>query len=293
MIDLEQLINEKNAADEQWRAKRQAERENVTELQDVEVTAITTTPEAYAHYLNMQADNFSYSSGNVALVMIQMPEATVFGTQERWRSMGRFVLDSEQAEGVSIFARSPNGKGYSITNAYDITQTSGKEMKPQLQLKDGTKEMGEALKILMNYSTVPTTVNRELPVPAYYDQQRMTLFINPQYSNSESFAAIATEVAHSRFHQKGFNGDYLRAESDLDAQSISYILCRRFGVNRDLPDLSGLSELYQGWTIEGRKSILDGIQDMSKNIGRSIEKSITPLQRTIPQARRPTRHPPR
>ena len=137
MIDLEQLINEKNAADDQWRAARQAERENVTAIQDAGVTQITTDPAAYARYLNMQGDNPTYSPGNIALVMVQMPQATVFGTQERWRGMGRFVMDTEQTRGVSIFARSPNGKGYTMADAYDITQTAGKEMRPPQRLADG------------------------------------------------------------------------------------------------------------------------------------------------------------
>ncbi len=139
----------------------------------------------------------------------------------------------------------------------------------------------------------PPTVNNDLPIPAYYDQKNLKLYIKPGYPDSEAFAAIAAEIAHSRFHQKGYNVDYLRADSDLDAQSISYILCRRFGVSRELPDLSRLPELYQGWTIEGRRQILDGIQDMSKRIGSSIEKNITPQQRTIPQVRRPARPPAR
>ena len=91
MANLEQLINEKQAADTQWREQRQTERQTVTDTQDSEITRITTDPAAYARYLNMQADNLSYSPGNIALVMAQSPTATVFGTPERWRSMGRSV----------------------------------------------------------------------------------------------------------------------------------------------------------------------------------------------------------
>lgn len=288
MANLEQLINEKQAADTQWREQRQTERQTVTDTQDSEITRITTDPAAYARYLNMQADNLSYSPGNIALVMAQSPTATVFGTPERWRSMGRNVQSAELGKGIGIFARSE--QGYVMADAFDISQTDGRELRKPPQLTDESKEMEGALKALLNYSVVPVVADTEMETPAFYDQSNLELAINPAYSDSEAFAAIAAEVAHSRFHKRGYNADYLRADCDLDAQSISYILCRRFGVSRDLPDLSKLSDLYRDWPPESRRAILDGIQDLSKKMGYSIEKDIKPPQRSIPVTRKPPKH---
>ncbi len=288
MANLGQLISEKNAADTQWREQRQMERDSTTAIQSAGLIRITSDPGTYARYLNMQGDNFTYSPGNIALVMEQMPTATVFGTQERWRSLGRTVDAAELNKGVSIFARSANGKGYAMTPAFDISQTVGQDIRA-LRLTDDSKEMETALKTLMNYSPVPVVADQELEVPAFYDQHNLELAINPSYPDGEAFAGIAAEVAHARFHDRGRNGDYYRGESDLDAQSISYILCRHFGISRELPDLSRVSELYQDWPVESRRGILDGIQDMSKMIGSSVERDITPQQRTIPNTRKPNR----
>lgn len=286
MANLTQLISEKNAADSQWREQRQMERDSVTAIQGAGVVQITSDPAAYARYLTMQGDNPTYSPGNIALVMEQMSTATVFGTQERWRSLGRTVDAAELNKGVSIFARSANGKGYAMAPAYDISQTVGRDIRT-FRLADDSKEMETALRTLMNYSPVPVVADQEMETPAFYDQQNLELAINPDYPDGEAFAALAAEIAHARFHDRGRNSDYHRGESDLDAQSVSYILCRRFGVNRDLPNLSRLPELYQDWPVESRRDILDGIQDMSKMIGSSIERDITPQQRTIPVTRRP------
>ena len=288
MANLGQLISDKNAADTQWREQRQMERDSTTAIQGAGLMQITSDPATYARYLNMQADNLTYSPGNIALVMEQMPTATVFGTQERWRNMGRAVSVDELDKGVNIFARSANGKGYAMTPAYDISQTAGQDMRA-FHLADDSKGMETALRTLMNYSPVPVVPDQEIEAPAFYDQGNLELAINPNYSDSEAFAGIAAEVAHARFHDRGKNGDYHRGESDLDAQSVSYILCRHFGVSRELPDLSRLPELYQDWPVESRKDILDGIQDMSKMIGSSIERDITPKQRTIPHTRKPNR----
>ena len=113
--------------------------------------------------------------------------------------------------------------------------------------------MSIALRAILNYSVVPVATDHDLPVAAYYDAKSMELAVNPAFSDSEAFAAIAAEVAHSRIHAKGANPNYDHEEVDLDAQSISYILCRQFGIKRDTPDLSRLEELYEGWDPQQRR----------------------------------------
>ena len=243
MANLEALISRKTEADTQWKAQRQAERESIVAMQDAGVTEITSNPEAYARYLEMQGDNPTYSAGNIALAMLQNEKATIFGTRERWKTLNRSVIDTEANKGMKIFARSTLGKGYSLSDAYDVSQTQGRELK-HFQLQDDTKEMENALATLLNYAVVPVNSDPELDQAAFYDMQEMALYINPNYPDSEAFSAIAAEIAHTRIHAKGYNASYDRQECELDAQSVSYILCRRFGIERDLPDMSRLPELY-------------------------------------------------
>ena len=80
MANLEEIIAEKTQQDTQWREQRQADRENIVAMQDAGIVEITSNPEMYVKYLDMQGDNPAYSVGNIALVMFQDPEATVFGT---------------------------------------------------------------------------------------------------------------------------------------------------------------------------------------------------------------------
>ena len=289
MADLEKLVNDKAAADTQWRELRQAERETATGLRDASINEITTNPEAYARYLELQGDNPAYGAGNIALIMIQQPEATLFGTRDRWRSLGRFVLEDEQDRGAKIFTKSPSGRGYVLSDAYDISQTQGREVKPSLLLQDDTMEMETALTVLLRFSPVPVVTDRELTAAALYDPKSKQLTINPSYSDSEAFAAIAAQIAHARFHDKGFNQNYRRESYDLSAQSVSCVLCRRFGIEREAPDLSGLPDLYQGWQTQNRQKVLSNIQDMSKQIGGSIEKTIAPPQRGAPTVRHDAR----
>lgn len=289
MANLETIIAQKTEQDTQWKEQQQAERENTIAMQDAGVTEITSNPEAYARYLDMQGDNPYYSVGNIAAVMLAMPKATVFGTRDRWRSLNRSIVSGEEGKGTKIFAKGPMGRGYTLTDAYDISQTQGRDLKHPV-LSDGSKSMETAMKTVLNYSVVPVVIDKELTVPAYYDPSNMELAVNPEFPDHEAFAAITAEVAHSRMHAKGVFAGYNRDECDLDAQSVSYILCRRFGIDRPMPDTSTLPELYEGWDTEDRRKALDSIQDMSKNMGRSIDRN---LEKDKQRGRTPPRHPAR
>lgn len=123
MANLADIVSRKQSRDEEWKAQRQADRDNAVAMQDTAVSQIAQRPEAYAAYPDCQGDNLMYSVGNIALALFQKPEVTRFGTAERWKSLGRTVLESEKPKGFQIFARSSFGRGYQLTDAYDITQT--------------------------------------------------------------------------------------------------------------------------------------------------------------------------
>lgn len=281
MANLEAIVSKKTENDTQWKARQQADRENLMALQDAGVLEITSSAEAYTRYLELQGDNPTYSAGNIALAMVQDANVTVFGTKEKWKMLGRSVPASKNGNGIHIFARSTFGKGYTLADAYDVRQTQGRPLK-EVHLQNDTRDMESAMTTLLNYAVCQVVIDKDLDTPAVYDPQRMELAINPDYPDHEMFAAIATAVAHSRLHGKGYNAQYDYAESDLDAQSVSYLLCRRFGVERDLPDTADLSALYEGWDAQERRQALDQIQKMSKQIGASVEKSITPQRSRVP-----------
>ena len=281
MANLGKIISDKSAADAKWRQERKTDKETAAALRDTSVTKVTSDPEKFARYLTMQGDNPAYSAGNVALAMAQLPEATILHTRGHWKDLGRFVLDPELKNGASIFTRSSTGRGYNLTSVYDIAQTEGRELRTP-QLRDDTEAMEAALTALLNFAPVQVVAGENLESGAYYDPRQMTMAIDTKLSDSQAFAAAAAEIAQARFHDRGRNPAYSRASCELSAQSVSYILCRRFGIQRELPDLSGMARRCQGWEAEDRLAFLKEIQGMSRQIGGSIEKTIAPPQRAAP-----------
>ena len=289
MANLEEIIAAKAASDSLWKNQHQADRQAVTEMQDCGIELSVTDPAQYIRYLTMQGDNPAYSAGNVAIVLAGMEKATVFGTRDRWQSLGRTVLPEEQDHGVKIFARDARTKAYSLTDAYDVSQTQVKDLKHRA-LREDSAEMSSALQTLLNYSKAEPAVDRGLDAPAFFDEDKRELAINPNYTDPEAFASIAAEVALTRYHDKGYNRDYSWARYELDAQSVSYILCRRYGVEPKQPNLERLGERFAGMDMDECKSVLDKIQDMSKQIGRSIDLNIeAERRRSRTTERRPVR----
>ena len=172
------------------------DKETAAALRDASVIQITRDPEKFACYLELQGNNPSYSSGNIALAMAQLPEATVVHTRGHWKDLGRFVLDPELKNGASIFTRSATGRGYSLTSVYDIAQTQGRELRT-VQLKEDTEPMEAALTALLNFSPVQVVAAENLPSGAYYDPRQMTLAIDTTCLDSQAFAAIAAEIAQA------------------------------------------------------------------------------------------------
>lgn len=162
MANLEQIVSRKAENDTKWKEAQQAERENTTAMQDAGITEITSNPEAYARYLEMQGDNPSYSAGNIALVMFGNPEATVFGTRDRWKTLNRSVMDSRKEQWRENFARSPMGRGYTLADAYDIKQTQGRDIS-RITLQNDSKEMEAALTTVLNYAVVRWLSTRNSP----------------------------------------------------------------------------------------------------------------------------------
>ena len=213
----------------------------------------------------------------------------MFGTRERWQSMGRTVLEEQQGQGVKIFARDPRTKAYALADAYDISPTQGREVRRR-PLREDTEEMSSALSTLLNYSKAKLDIDKDLATPAYFDEQSRELVINPDFPDEEAFASIAAEVALTRYHDKGYNRDYSWARYELDAQSVSYILCRRYGIEPKTPNMERLAERFSGMDIDECKAVLDKMQDMSKQIGRSIDLNIEAEKRkTRTAVRRPAR----
>lgn len=249
-------------------------------MRDAALEEITTNPEQYQKYLNLQGDNIGCSAGNVALTMFQLEGATKIGTIDYWHEQGRYVQEDAMKQGAKVFVPPRGGqlRGYLMGNYYDISQTTGKPMKELTPLVENSARMESALSALMNCSPVSISENQNMEPAAYYDDALQDLYVNSACSETEIFAALATEVTYACIHDKGRNSDFDREAYRLDAESVGYMLCRRFGVACPMPQTRELSRFYEGYEPTDRSDALEQLRKTARSIGDNIGRAIQPRQ---------------
>ena len=92
------------------------------------------------------------------------------------------------------------------------------------------------------------------------------------------FAALATEISYARLHDRGMNRDYDRGTFQMNAESIGFMVCRRFGVDCPLPDAAGVQQFYSYYAPDERGKSLDFLRQTARNMGETVERSIQPRQ---------------
>lgn len=169
MISIRDLIEKTTSQSEQQREVRQAERTNLSQMRDAAFEVVTTEPELYQKYLTLQADNIRCSAGNVALTLIQLPDASRIGSIDYWHSVGRYVQDEAMQNGAKVFVppRNKNARGYFMGVYYDISQTTGRPLEGQAVIPEGSPKLIAALEPLMQGARAALKEDNTLEQSAY------------------------------------------------------------------------------------------------------------------------------
>lgn len=281
MADLRELVNETENSKQSWVENKKAEREEVSVMQDEGIISITENPQAYLRYLNLQADNPHLSVGNIALIMQQKPDSTKVASLEKWNKLGRSVNTGEVGTKIMMpdkyIDKEGNAKtGYKIGRVFDLSQTSGKAIPPSIKLKNGTPDMQKAIKTLIELCPVPIKVVDEGVPTAVYMEANKQVYISASLPESQTFEVLANEIIHAKIHNGGAYEGYNREDCELDADSVSYMLCRRFGIEADEPDANEVEYYYSDLETADCRSALDGIQKMSAEMGDKVEYAVAP-----------------
>ncbi len=287
-MSISSMIKETSEAGTARTEERKLARANLSEMRVAVLEEITSEPEQYQKFLDLLGDNIRCSPGNVALSLAQLKEPTHIGSLQYWHDLGRRVTPEDMEKGAQVFVppKNPHRRGYFMGAYYDVSQTTGKPLKEPVKLEEDSPRMEAALRTLMGAASVPLREETDLGCPAYYDPEKMEIAIDPGYTNTEIFAALTTELALSYAHNKGYNQEFSREVYQLDAESVSYLVCRRFGVPCEQPQAEELALNYEGYDIEDREKALNHLSKTARDMGDRVEKAIQPRQ----QERSPKRH---
>lgn len=277
-MSIEEVLLNRKRDSEAFREAKQQEREIYTSMREAGVLDVTSDPVKYMAFLDLQVKNPEYSPGNVILAHCQEPGCDVFCTPDKWKDAGRFILPAERPKGIKIFKR--EGNYTNVVDAYTLSQTSGRALKDPPQLTEGTPQMQKAIDALLGYAQkmrVPITIDKNLDVPAFYDDRYIALAINPEKGEYEVFAALAKELTLAHIHDKGYSRGYSREGFDFDAESAAYLVCQRHGVPCKAPDVSLLADYYpEEFPLEERGKALNNWHKATKDMNFKIKCAIEP-----------------
>ena len=270
-----------------------AEREELRQLSDDAVMRVTSEPNAYLRYLDTQAINPQYSAANVMLAMAQNPDITYINSLENWGRLGRSV--NREETGLKIRVSDPYVKdgrqyhGYKIGRVFDVTQTHGKAVPAPLTLRDNTPEMEAALSRLLDSAGVPVVTDAAMYQDAFYDPKAQRITVSTRLSDSKTFAALAREIVHAGIHDRGRYPYYSREDCAMDAECVSYMLCRNFSIDVPQPNVSRVGQAFDGMEAQDRRSVVDSLQKYFRRLQKDIQREISPQERKQPEQNRTVR----
>lgn len=290
MSKLDSFIQEKEQRNENWKAQKEAEREEMKLMSDDAILTATKVPEAYLRYLDVQADHPQYSATNILLVLSQNSEVTQVNSMERWNELGRSVRREES--GLKIRISEPYMKdgqeyrGYKIGRVFDVSQTTGKgRLREKTVLEENSPQMDTALRKLLEMSPVKIVTNAAMRSDAFYEPKAQEISVSSRLTDGQTFAALAREIVHAKIHNHGKYPHYSREDSKLDADSVSYMLCRSFGISRDKPDAAHIFNLNDGMETKDRRSMLDMLQQIFRGMQKELQKEVSPREKQAEQQR--------
>ena len=184
---------------------KQAEREDTWARVNAQAESVFKDDESMKGFLNFMANCTPQSTRNLLILYEQNTEITHPRTFDKWKEAGRSIRSGEK--GYTFFADQEYTKedgtianGYTITKAYDISQTRGPQpLPPQQHLPE------EIIATMVENSPVPLAISDQLPqgVQAQYVPKQRTIFVRNGMDETATICAIAREQAHASFDMVG------------------------------------------------------------------------------------------
>ena len=104
--------------------------------------------------------------------------------------------------------------------------------------------------------------------------------VKPELSDAELFSALAREIYHATTHANNKAIEYNRGENELDAQSVSYMLCFNLGVDGKEPDAIDVAAFYTDLEPKDRRDIFDGMRQSFRSMQQEIVKELAPPEKS-------------
>ena len=191
-----------------------------------------------------------HSARNALLIGDKCPDAVRVGGYKEWHAQGIEILEDEKRLPIIIlepgkaYRREDGsvGQNFYAKEVYDISQTTARDqVHPQVSYDDRL-----LLKGLIASSPVPIRAVEELPQGrgAMFSAEQNAILVKKGMDAPDIFRCVSLEVANVQLAQS-MDG-YSRETDGYKAYAVSYMLCKRYGVDAKEYEISKLDGVFQG-----------------------------------------------
>lgn len=251
-----------------WAEKKQAERDEVYALADAATREVSTDGERYKAFLDVKARLIHYTATNTLLVLEQKPMATQLKDFDAWKEMGASIRKEEThikiLEPGNSYERADGsiGTGFNVKHVFDISQTTAKPR----QRPNPVRDERQLITALIHRSPVQVQGVDELPnnMGALYDREQDVIFVRRGMEAHDIFRSLSKELAHAELAYT--TPDYNRQDAAFAAYSVSYVVCKRYGIDVSGYDFSRMPERFREADPKDIRTELSTICDSAKEI---------------------------
>ena len=218
--------------------------------------------EQYKTYLKAMSKFHNYSFGNVMLILLQCPNASLVAGFHKWKKdFGRAVKKGEH--GIMILAPCPQKKfidreiekpdgtkeiesvlvvrqRFKVAYVFDVSQTEGREL-PSYgvdKLAGDVQHYDEFYKAIESVAPVPIIFRPATEQSeGCYKHKEQKIYINEGLSQIQTVSVMIHETAHAILHALPVeNGEIVgkhekdRRTREVEAESVAYVVCQHFGI---------------------------------------------------------------
>lgn len=270
--------------------------------------------EQYKTYLKTMSKFHQYSFGNVLLILMQCPEASLVAGFQTWkRHFGRTVKKGEH--GIQIIAPTQrsrlvkqdrldpdtqrpvigldgvpeqepvfvNYQSFRVTYVFDVSQTEGKEL-PSYGVDELTGDVpyfDSMFSAVEKLAPVPIEYRLAAAAKGSYNCLERKIYVNEGMSQVQTLKTLIHETAHALLHDSSVLDDEIpkkdRHTKEVEAESIAYVVCQHFGIDTSdysFPYVTGWS---RGKELPELKASLECISRTAAGMIDSVEKSCAEL----------------
>ena len=272
---------EQQFSKEDYAAKKRAERDDLFALSSDTASEVANDGGKFRQYMDVQSQFDRYSAVNSLLILAQNPEATRLGSFDHWKNKNASVKTGET--GISILEpheyTKEDGKpgvGYNVKKVFDISQVHTQKMTPDPAPPKHSER--QIMAALVHRSPVQINGVDALAggAGAQTNPDTGEISVRRGMEFTDAFSSVSKELAAAELNTK----DEPRIDKDFSAYCVSYLLCKKHGVDTSNYNFSEVGKVFEYLDAQEMKGEFQTIRDTFSDISSRMNKQLESLQKT-------------